>query len=182
MDTLQRQAPQDEQSDGFDRMVLLAVGVLFGFELSIILVIMFAAGASPRSMVLVVAVVIGSSSAALFLVTRLMWIPLQRQYPEQPVLEGAVSRSMQSFSFGGLARFNNALRITVDERHLHIAPFVLFSSFGARRISIPWDRIDDVRPAFWPGMLKATLDGRTISGPAWCLRLAGDQDAASSDK
>lgn len=173
--------PDSLQSDHDGKLIAIGLGVLFGFDLAIVLGLMLAVGASLRDMLLVLALVLGATFAALFMVTRMLWIPWQRRYPAQPLLESAVSRSMQSFAFGPLSRFNNALRILVDEHHLHICPFILLAPFGAKRLSIPWEHITDVRPGFWPGTLAAKLDGHSISGPAWCMKLAAADLGANSE-
>jgi hypothetical protein len=66
---------------------------------------------------------------------------------------------------------NNCLTIVADERHLHLQPLAPMQWLGAGRLSLPLDRITDIRPGVL-GQMTARLDGRTIAGPAWCLSLA----------
>jgi hypothetical protein len=106
------------------------------------------------------------------LISLTLWRPWQRRYPARPILDGAVSQSWQSFTFGSLARLNNCITIIADEKHLHLMPLAPMRWTGARTISLPLDRISDVRPGWTPGVMRASLDGRAISGPDWCLRLA----------
>ena len=115
--------------------------------------------------------------AGLFwLITLTIWKPMQRCYPAQPIRPGAVSRSWQTFGFGGFLRLSNCLMIVADERHLHLTPFAPLRWTGARRMSLPLDRITDVWKAGLPGFdMSARLDDRLIFGPEWCLRLAAPQ-------
>jgi len=111
-----------------------------------------------------------------------MWRPVQRRYPRQPILPGAVSQSWQSFAFGPLMRMNNCLTIVADERHLHLRPFAPMRWLGAGWISLPLDRITGIRPSLLGTSLTADLDGRTIAGPEWCLKLAaGALDATPAN-
>lgn len=170
------------QPDEDSRMLAIGIGVLFGGEMIVIIAIMLAVGASLRDILLILALVFGLTFGIFFLVTRLMWIPWQHRYPKQPVLLGAVSRSMQSFAFPHLCWFNNCLRISVDEQHLHICPFIFCRPFGAKRLSIPWEAITDVQKTRWPGLFKAKLGGKRIRGPEWCLKLAQAEKEPVSER
>jgi hypothetical protein len=119
------------------------------------------------------------TAGVFWLIVRVLWKPLQRRYPPQPVLAGAVSKSWQSFGFGPLMRLSNCLTIAADERHLHLTPFAPMRWVGAETVSLPLDRIRNVRtsPLTMRMLMAADLDGRSITGPAWCLKLAAG-DAA----
>jgi hypothetical protein len=115
----------------------------------------------------------------IWLIVQLAWNPNARRWPAQPVLPGAVSKSWQSFAFGRLNRFNNCITILADERCLHLEPFALFRLQGARRISLPLDRMTELRRSLAPGMMSARIDGRLIYGPSWCMRLVQPEPGES---
>jgi hypothetical protein len=167
--------PDQTKQDYDGRAMALGLGVLLAFDAAIVVAIMAAVGASLRDIALMLGGVVALTLAALLAVSQLLWMPWQRRYPTRPIREGAVSRSMQSFGLGRVSKFNNCLRITADEEHLHLWPFILTAPFGARRISIPWQEITDVRPAMF-GYMRARLGRHRIVGPGWCLRLAADRE------
>jgi hypothetical protein len=101
----------------------------------------------------------------------LLWRPWQGRYPAQSILEGAVSQSWQSFAFGRLGRLNNCVTIVADEKHLHLLPMTPLRWVGCGVISLPLDRIANVRPGFLPSQTAADIDGREITGPDWALQL-----------
>ena len=118
----------------------------------------------------------------LWLLVVLVWKPLERRYPPQGILPGAISQTWQSFAFGPLMRLNNCLTIVADEKHLHMRPFAAMQWLGAGWISLPLDGMRDVEPAIM-GQMSADLDGRMITGPRWCLSLAAGapQPAAANN-
>ena len=111
-------------------------------------------------------------AVVIWLIATLAWNPNARRWPAQPVLTGAVSKAWQSFAFGRFNRFNNCMTIIADERCLHLVPFALFRLAGSKPISLPLDRMTDIKPAIGGFMMSARLDGRLIFGPAWCMSLA----------
>jgi hypothetical protein len=114
-----------------------------------------------------------------WLIVTLAWNPNARRYPAQPILAGAVSKSWQSVAFGRMNRFNNCVTIVADEHHLHLLPFAPFRLAGARRISLPLDRMTDPKTSLGGGMMSARIDGRLIYGPIWCMSLARPEPAAA---
>jgi hypothetical protein len=116
-------------------------------------------------------------AVVVWLIAALGWNPHARRWPAQPVLAGAVSKSWQSFAFGRLNRFNNCMTIVADERHLHLLPFAPFRLAGAKRISLPLDRMTEISRSTGAGMISARIDGRLIYGPAWCMTLARPEPA-----
>lgn len=160
--------------------VALAIGLFLAIDIVIVITIALSVGLSPAAAIMLILLIIGAVCIALALVTRLLWLPVQRKYPARPIEGGAVSKPWQSFSFGPFGRFNHCLRLTADAHHLHIHPFVLFGWCGAKRISLPWDRITEVRLSRVPMSLSwAKVDGRRIAGPAWCLELAALEEPES---
>ncbi len=108
----------------------------------------------------------------MFAVVRMMWTPQARRFPAQPILSGAVARSGHSLAFGALCRFNGCITAVADARHLHLVPVAIFRWFGARRMSLPWTAISDVRPFLISSYARAEVAGTDIIAPAWCLGLA----------
>lgn len=153
--------------------VLLAVALL---DPLIIFIILIGIGAPMWVIPLVAGLGLIVPAMVMWLIVSLGWNLSARRYSAQAVLPGAVSKSWQSFGFGPLKRFNNCMTIIADEKHLHIVPMALFRIFGARTASLPLDRMCNLKPMLGGGMIKATLDGRRICGPAWCMNLAMPPD------
>lgn len=116
--------------------------------------------------------------ATFWLIGLLLWKPWQKRFPAEPMLDGAVSQSWQSFAFGRLGRLNNCVTIVADEKHLHLLPMTPLRWTGCRVISLPLDRIVNVRSGFLPQQSTAEIDGKTISGPDWAMQLARPAAAA----
>lgn len=149
-----------------------AVVVFLAVELTIITVVLIAVGIpAPVAAVIAIAFV-GFPLLVFTVVVRLTWHPFLNRYPAQPVMPDAVSKSFQSFRFGAVGAYNNCIRITVDERHLHLEGMGPIRWFGATRLSIPWDAMTEAAPSRLPGMIHARLDDRTVAGPEWCMKLA----------
>lgn len=106
-----------------------------------------------------------------WLIALLLWKPWQRRHPAQPVRDGAVSQSWQSFAFSRFGRLNNCVTIIADDRHLHLLPMTPLRWVGCGVISLPLDRIANVRPGLMPSQTIAELDGHSIAGPEWALQL-----------
>ncbi|TVQ52381.1 MAG: hypothetical protein EA377_10365 [Phycisphaerales bacterium] len=108
----------------------------------------------------------------MFAVVRILWTPQARRFPAQPILSDAMARSGHSLAFGALCRFNGCITAVVDSQHLHLVPVAVFRWFGAKRMSLPWTAIRDVRPFLIPSYARAEVAGTAIIAPAWCLELA----------
>jgi hypothetical protein len=145
--------------------------VIVALEPLVIMGVLLAVGLPWQLIVLMLAALVGFLALVFWLLVRVLWKPMERLYPAQPILPGAVSKSWQSFAFGPLSRLNNCLTIVADERHLHLQPLAPMQWLGAGWLSLPLDRMTDIRPGLL-GQMTAGLDGRTIAGPAWCLSLA----------
>src|SRR5688572_2512735 len=140
-----------------------------------IALIPLALGGAPLAVIALVGAFIIALPWIIFrLVVKMLWNRWSQRYAAQPILPGAVGRKFQSFSFGPLASLNNCIHIVVDEQHLHLIPMLVMRWCGGKRISLPWDRIEDVHPGMF-GMSKAVIDDRRIAGPKWCMRLAEQQ-------
>jgi hypothetical protein len=100
-----------------------------------------------------------------------VWRPLRQRYPARDVAPDAVRRNFQSFRFGAI-NFGGCIHVAVDEDHLHLIPARLLRWFGASTVSIPWASIAITGRPRLGRILPASFDGRSVAGPAWCLRLA----------
>ncbi len=127
---------------------------------------------APHALLWVILLCIGSPLLAFWLIQMLGWRPWQRSFPAKPQHTDAVVRLNQSFQLGAWMRLNNCLHIAADDEHLHLIPFCVLRWVGAGVISLPWIAVTDVKATRWKSMMRGRVDGRTISGPSWCLALA----------
>jgi hypothetical protein len=149
---------------------------IVALEPAIIVIVLILVGVPAWTVALLACIGLVVVAGIFWLITLTVWRPMQRRYPAQAIRPGAVSRSWQTFGFGRLLRLSNCLTIVADERHLHLTPFAPMRWTGAWRMSLPLDRITDVRKADLPGFdISARLDGRLIFGPEWCMRLADSE-------
>lgn len=158
-----------------DHLLTIALVTIFAVE-TVILVAILLALSVPEW--IVAAIVAGKwllPVIVLPVIVRFMWSPIARHFPAQPVGEGAVSRSFQSFAFGLVNRWNHCLTITVDASYLHIQPLELFRWFGARAMSIPFDAIENVQPSRLSGFLRGSAGPYRLTGPNWCMELAAPE-------
>lgn len=158
--------------DRKDHMLTIAIVMIFTVETVILVAILLAFNVQ---MWIVAAIVVGKwvlPIVVLPVIVRLLWTPIVRHFPAQPIGEGAVSRSFQSVAFGLVNRWNHCLTITVDEDHLHIQPLALFRWFGARPMSIPFESIENVERSRLPGYLRGMIGPYRLTGPKWCMELA----------
>lgn len=152
-----------------------AFRVLFGIillEPLIIIVVLAILGVRWWLIVAVMAMVLFFATGVLLIIVHAAWRPFASRYPAQSIGSGAVSRHFQSFSTSRFTRFNSCVRLIADDRHLHIDMPRLFQWLGARRASLPWLRMSHPRKGWMPGMMNIDIDGRTVSGPEWCMKLA----------
>jgi hypothetical protein len=162
---------QPRRRDGSKALVggLILFAVIDGIILA---TVMLAAGVPIATVALVLLPIILSAPLLILLVVRLAWPPWAREFPAQSPREDAVVQILQSFSFGGLRRFNNVLTITADEDYLHVALPRVLQWPGCRPMSIPWSEITDARRTSQRDWISARAAGRRIAGPAWCMSLA----------
>lgn len=97
---------------------------------------------------------------------------LHAAHPPIEPAPNAVRKDLQSFK-SGLINLGWSVNVTVDDRRLHLEPAAIFRMLGAKSSSIPWDAI---QPKGRPGERYRTVKvgSITLTGPAWCLSLAGD--------
>jgi hypothetical protein len=156
-------------------VVVLAI---FGVDAVIILTVV--AALSPLQAAWVVPIVVLAPFVIFWLLTALLWKPLERRYPPAPQSRDAVVKLGQSVQLGALVRFNNAVALAADEDHLHLIPFLPMRWAGAKVISVPWSRVTDVAPPpgrFAMRLTKAKVDGRTLAAPEWAISFARVGDA-----
>jgi hypothetical protein len=163
--------PAHFSADG-DRRMNWVLGGIVAAQLLVIVPLLAFTGAGAAIVAAAIAVITVATVVNVYVLTRLFWRPIERDWPARPALPGAVMRSFQSIWFGTFAQFTGCVHIAVDEQCLHVTPMAPMRWVGARTISIPLDAITDVRQSFVPGVMRARLGRRHISGPAWCLRLA----------
>jgi hypothetical protein len=160
------------------RRFFRAAMAIVALEPLLLVVILMAMGAPLWIVACIIVVGAGLVAGVFWVIGALTWKPWQRRYPAQPILHGAVSQQFQSFGLGRLSRLNNCVTIIADEQHLHLVPFAALRWVGCGRMSLPLDRIGDVRPGWMPRFqMSAQIDGQAISGPEWCLKLADSGDA-----
>lgn len=165
--------PADERDER--RLGGVIVG-LMAVELIIITIILAALGVAGITIALMIVGVTLGTAALIAGLIHWLWNPLAHRFPAQAIHADAVSRSMQSVAVGRFASFNNCVRITVDVDRLHLDLIAPLRVFGARRISIPWDVIAEIRPTRQRGMSQAILENdRRITGPTWALKVAAPE-------
>jgi hypothetical protein len=99
------------------------------------------------------------------------WGPLTRAYPPREAMEGAVTRTFQSFRVRWL-NLGLCIHVTADEHHLHLVPARFLRWFGAGPVSVPWRAITVTHRTPRRATVAATFDALPVRGPAWCLDLA----------
>lgn len=147
--------------------------VLFVVDFVIVFVLLLVL--APVHAAWIVPFVIGLPFAIFGLLTAVVWKPIERRFPAAPQSRDAIVKLGQSFQFGPLIRFNNAVALAADEDHLHLIPFTLMRLTGAKVASIPWSRVTDVAPPpgkFSMRLTRAKIDGRTLAAPEWAMSFA----------
>jgi hypothetical protein len=171
-------APQEAAVTSIDepgrQMMFRTIMLIVAVEPLVIIGILIAVGVPWIATACIAGIGLIVATMIFGLIVLLGWRPLSRRWPAQPILPGAVSKSWQSLGVGYVARWSNCITVIADERHLHFVPFAPMRWLGARRMSLPLDRIREVRTGLLPGMMTAQIDGRRLSAPEWCLRLASE--------
>lgn len=150
----------------------LALVAIVIVQFVIVWVVISIAGGGLTVLLILLGLVLAGNFANVYLLTFMLWKPLEKRWPHQPVQSDAVSRGFQTFWFGPIARYNLCLHATVDEQHIHITPMAPMRWLRARPISLPLDEMSEVRRTAIPTLMQARLGDRRIHGPAWCLSLA----------
>jgi hypothetical protein len=123
--------------------------------------------------VLVIVAVDGLIVWALFRTFSQMWRELSRRFPPFDPTPGAVHKRRQSFRVN-LMNMSKCVHVAVDEAALHLRPARFARWFGARDCSVPWEQVRIKKIGRWWGV--AEVGNVTLSGPAWCLKLAPGPD------
>lgn len=165
----------DDLPDTGANVMVIGFGLLLGFDLVIVIALVVGTGGVWWHGPLIGLSMLVLPAVAIWLMMRILWRPWVRRFPAQPVRsDEAVTRGMQSFAFSWFARFNNCLVIAADSEHLHIQLMRPFRWLARGRVSVPWRLVEDVQPARWPGLSRALIAGRRVSGPTWCLSVGGE--------
>lgn len=104
--------------------------------------------------------------------------PLAQAYPPVEPAPDAVTKRFQSFSFG-MCNFGCGVHASVDDDYLHLTPVSFSKFFGLRPMSIPWGKIQPRPKPRFGSALKVRVGLTDITGPAWCLSLAGKAEKDS---
>ena len=94
------------------------------------------------------------------------------KFPFTPPLPGAVRREFQSFHID-MFGVGWGYHVEVDEDHLHLFPAKMERWLGITPASIPWSAIKPISTGRW--RCKVKIGKWDVSGPKWCLDLAGKQ-------
>jgi len=106
------------------------------------------------------------------------WLRIQRAHPGVEPAPDAVRRDFQSFKMG-LVNLGLSVHVAVDESHLHLFPAAIIRWAGAGPISAEWSAVEDIGASWLKGWHRVRIEGVLVNGPAWCLRLAGEQGGSS---
>ncbi len=159
------------------RGVNFGVAIMAFIAMDALVLVAVLAALQPAALPIAVGVGLTAPLALLWLITQILWAPIARRHPARPQAPDAVVRLYQSLAFSGARRINNFVHIAADADHLHcIAPGIMRIT-GAKVISIPWDRLTEVRSKGRFGMTTARLDGRYFAAPTWCMQVALAQNA-----
>jgi hypothetical protein len=120
------------------------------------------------------------TAGLIWFVLRMVWGSMRDRFPAVEPQPDAVTRRYQSFRFG-VVNFGCAIHVTADETHLHLSPLGFMQKLGGLPISIPWEAIAIKKPANGGKWTTVMIGMQRVTGPAWCLELAGrseDRDGA----
>ena len=131
---------------------------------------------------IVIGFVIGDLLVAWFLiwgVMRIGWRPMMNQYPPRDPAPNAVGRNFQSFRFG-VINLGFSVHVAADEEHLHLRPAHFLRWCGAGPISVPWSAIRPGKPMLGGKWMTASINGKNVAVPAWCLELANPKSPTAA--
>ena len=97
---------------------------------------------------------------------------IPEKFPFKPPLPGSVRHEFQSFHID-MFSVGWGYHVEVDEDHLHLFPAKMERWFGVTPASIPWSAIKFVSSGRWS--CKVKIGKWDVTGPKWCLELAGKQ-------
>ncbi len=92
------------------------------------------------------------------------------QFPPLPRSADAVERRFQGFKIEMIS-LGFSVHAAVDENALHLTPTRVARWMGMTPTSLPWTAFKNVRPVM--GGVSAEVAGVGITGPKWCMELAG---------
>jgi len=150
---------------------LFLIGV---FDIAVVLTVAWFV--APQAAIPAIVLVLLLPPTVIGLILRLTWLPMARKFPAKPQTPNAIVKKSQSIAFGWFGRYNQCAHVAADEHHLHLIPPAAFRVLGARVMSLPWDAMREVKPSVWPGMTRAKINGRSITAPNWCMKLASATD------
>ena len=130
------------------------------------------------TLVTIIVVVDGLIMWALFRLFSSMWRELAERFPPFDPAPDAVHKRRQSFRIN-LMNMSRCVHVAVDDAALHLRPVRFARWFGARNCSVPWEQIRIKKIGRWWG--SAEVGNVSLSGPAWCLRLAPGSNTDASE-
>lgn len=105
------------------------------------------------------------------LLIKIVWLPIQKEFPQQPIAEPHFRRNYQSLSFG-IFNAGFSFHIAVDDDHLHLIPAWILRMAGSTTASIPWSAIRMTPKQPWfSNQARAKLGKTEVVGPAWCFAI-----------
>lgn len=100
------------------------------------------------------------------------WNRIASAHPAVEPAAGSVRRDFQSFKMN-LFNMGMCVHVIVDERHLHLLPAAFLRWFGAKPMSVAWERIEVKRRSRVGSAVLTRIHGVDVWGPGWCLEMAG---------
>lgn len=157
-----------------------AILIFLGVDACIVVALCIAL--APQALAVVVPVTLAAPFLIGGAINALCWAPWARRYPARPQRHDAVVKKNESFTLGRFVALNNAVHLAADADHLHLIPCLLLRLGGAKVISLPWSRITRLGPSGFSASapVRATIDGRSIRGPGWCLSIAPQHPQAGA--
>lgn len=102
---------------------------------------------------------------------KMKWAPIANAHPQQTPADDAIFKKFQSYKID-ILNLSFCIHTSVDEQYLHLIPVMFLQKLGAKPTSISWNSITDVKPNVFGNSLTARIGNHKITGPAWCLELA----------
>lgn len=123
---------------------------------------------------IIAAFVIGDAIFVIGIITvfiKMKWKPIANAHPQQVPADDAIFKKFQSYKIDTIS-LKFCIHTSVDEQYLHLIPVKFLQILGCKPASISWDSITDVKPTVFGKSLTARIGNHKITGPAWCLELA----------
>lgn len=132
---------------------------------------------------IIAAIIIGDSVIFIGIIAvfmRIMWTPIAAAHPQQTPADDAVLKKFQSFKIDML-NLGFCIHTSVDEHYLHLTPVKILQKLSGKPASIAWINITDVKPTRFGKTMSARIGKHKITGPAWCLQLAVEDENAAHE-